>query len=257
MNARHNRKASPLRRSAPQADGKRPLQSLFDQALQQAAGGGRKLRILAFGSSNTERFLAGTHWFDCLELALRMRYGRAHLCCNAGVGGDTTRDLLRRIEADALAFHPDAAFVTIGGNDSNPDRGIGQQEFRDNLLELRSRLAETGCRVVFQTYYAPMLGELDEARRTAFDACMETVVAVASETNSVLVDHYRLWRPFALRNPEEHRKLMTDSFHVNALGNLALGLTIAEHLDVHLVSFDPATFTPAASFLERMKYSES
>ena len=41
------------------------------QALREAARSEkRKFRIVAFGSSNTERFITGTHWFDCLDLAI-------------------------------------------------------------------------------------------------------------------------------------------------------------------------------------------
>jgi lysophospholipase L1-like esterase len=37
---------------------------------------------------------------------------------NAGVGGDTIVNLLRRLEDDVLAHDPDAVFVMVGGNDA-------------------------------------------------------------------------------------------------------------------------------------------
>ena len=59
---------------------------------------GKKSRILAFGSSNTEHYLPGLHWFVCFELAVKSKYGRGHTCINTGIGGNITRDLLERFE---------------------------------------------------------------------------------------------------------------------------------------------------------------
>lgn len=37
---------------------------------------------------------------------------------NAGVGGDTVVNLLRRLDEDVLSHNPDAVFVMVGGNDA-------------------------------------------------------------------------------------------------------------------------------------------
>ena len=95
-----------------------------------------KARILAYGSSNTERFLPGMHWFDVLELALRDTYGRFHQCVNAGLCGDTSRGLLARFEEEAARYGPHLAIITIGGNDSNPAQGISPEQFDANLSAL-------------------------------------------------------------------------------------------------------------------------
>ena len=65
----------------------------------------KRSRILSFGSSNTERYLPGLHWFDCFELALKQKYGRIHTCINTGLSGDTSRGLLERFEDDAAFFN--------------------------------------------------------------------------------------------------------------------------------------------------------
>lgn len=41
-----------------------------------------------------------------------------HTIINAGVGGNTVVNLLRRVEADVIAHEPDGVFVMVGGNDS-------------------------------------------------------------------------------------------------------------------------------------------
>jgi lysophospholipase L1-like esterase len=41
-----------------------------------------------------------------------------HEIINAGVGGDTVVNLLRRLDEDVLVHKPDAVFVMVGGNDA-------------------------------------------------------------------------------------------------------------------------------------------
>lgn len=103
-----------------------------------------KTRILAFGSSNTERFLPGMHWFDVLDLAICRTYGRIHHCIDTGIGGHTSADLLARFDDDATFYRPHLVIITIGGNDCNPDKAISADAFRANLHELHRRFQLMG-----------------------------------------------------------------------------------------------------------------
>lgn len=187
-----------------------------------------KTRILAFGSSNTERFLPGMHWFDVFDLALQNRMGRIHQCLNTGIGGHTTRDLLARFDEDAAFFKPHLAFITVGGNDSNPDRKIMPDEFEANLVELHRRFSSWGCAVVFQTYYAVDPARVGEGHLAAFHAFMERVRAAASKTGAGLVDHLARWEILRQRHPERYLPLMQDGFHLNRRGNKLLGYDLAD-----------------------------
>ena len=111
------------------------------------------IRICAFGSSNTQRFDFGMHWFDYLELGFKTTYGPSSAwTLNAGVCGDTTDGLRMRIESDVLSFHPDLVILTIGGNDSCRSKEIPPERFLGNLLALHRRLTKAGSDVFFQTY---------------------------------------------------------------------------------------------------------
>lgn len=70
------------------------------------------MKLVCFGDSLTEGGYGGSY-----VNALRQKYP-AHTIVNAGVGGNTVINLLRRVEADVIAAQPDAAFVMIGGNDA-------------------------------------------------------------------------------------------------------------------------------------------
>ena len=189
---------------------------------------GEKVRILAYGSSNTERFLPGMHWFDVLELSLRDTYGRFHHCLNTGLCGDTSRGLLARFPSDAALFRPHLVIITIGGNDSNPAQGISPEQFDANLSALNSQFTAIGCQVLFQTYYAP--DPVRQGDLTLFRNYMEIVRTVAQRTGSGLVDHLVRWEAFQQARPAQYLQLMHDGFHVNQRGNAVLGLDLAREL---------------------------
>ncbi|MGE9291948.1 MAG: SGNH/GDSL hydrolase family protein, partial [Puniceicoccales bacterium] len=186
-----------------------------------------RTKILAFGSSNTERRLPGMHWFDCFELAMHQQLGaRAH-CINAGIGGDTTRELLARFDTDAAVYQPHAAFLTIGGNDGKPEEGLDLEKFEANLRQIWQRFAEMGTLVIFQTYYAVKSDGSPHFQN--FYRNMEVVRRVALDTGSCLIDHLARWEPLRREYPEIYDPLMDDDFHVNARGNRVMGLDIVRY----------------------------
>lgn len=195
-----------------------------------------KTRILFFGSSNTEHFLAGMHWTHVFELAVHATYGRVHHCINTGVGGHKASDLLARFEDDAAFYHPHLVFITVGGNDHF--QKVPFEDYRGNLLELHRRFAGMGCAVVFQTYYA-----FDPARcgdLAGFYRNMEIVREVAVATGSGLIDHLARWEAFRLAHPDRYLSLMNDAHHVNHRGNMVIGLDVARHFHAAPGQGDPA-----------------
>lgn len=195
---------------------------------------GRRTRIVAFGSSNTERRIHGLHWFDWLDLGIKQTYGRVHHCINAGLGGDTSRELLQRFDEDVAFYQPHVVFITIGGNDSKPDSGIDAEEFRRHLLELYGRIQALDARTIFQTYYSADVVGLGEAHGMRFLAFMDIIREVAAEAGALLVDHHRRWEPLRMCDADTYRRMMIDPLHVNALGNMVLGLDLLRVFQVQL-----------------------
>lgn len=198
----------------------------------------QRTRIVAFGSSNTERRIAGLHWFDWLELGLVQTYGRVHTCVNTGLGGDTTRGLLARFDEDVARYQPHVVFVTIGGNDSKPTSGLDAAAYRENLLAVEGRIRALGAVPVLQTYYAADVDALEPGHGARFLAFMEIVREVAAATGVDLVDHLSRWEPLRLRYSALYQTLMQDALHVNALGNMVMGLDLVRAFGAQL---DPAT----------------
>lgn len=207
-----------------------------------------KTRILAFGSSNTEHFLPGMHWFDVFELAVHATYGRVHQCINTGIGGNTTRDLLARFEDDAAFFRPHLAFITVGGNDFF--QNFTDEEFRRNLAELHRRFAGMGCAVVFQTYYAPDPARNGDLR--GFYRKMDVARETAAATGAGLVDHLRRWEALRQASPELYQPLMQDGFHVNHRGNMVMGHDIGRHFGAAVGAGDPEFWRESLALQRRM-----
>lgn len=68
---------------------------------------------------------------------------------NAGIGGNTTTDLLNRIEADVLEKHPDLVIVMVGTNDMlNSRKMLSYQDYTQNLSLITQKLKARGIEVL-------------------------------------------------------------------------------------------------------------
>ena len=106
---------------------------------------GERTRIVAFGSSNTDaRNRCQFNWVDWFDTGLKMTFGRVHHTINTGIGGDTTRGLLRRFDTDLAFYEPHLALLTIGGNDSSPNQEMDEDEFRKNLADVSRKILAGG-----------------------------------------------------------------------------------------------------------------
>jgi acyl-CoA thioesterase-1 len=121
--------------------------------LPPRAAAAEPLRLLALGDSLTAGYglPAGQGFVPRLEAALRAR-GRAVRVLDGGVSGDTTAGGLARLDW-ALADRPQAAIVTLGGNDGL--RGLDPAQTHANLAAILDRLAARGIPVLLAGMLAP------------------------------------------------------------------------------------------------------
>lgn len=197
-------------------------------------------RILALGSSNTERayHCRGWHnWFDWVEVGLRDHFGRVHQAINAGVSGETSTQLLQRFQRDVAIYRPHAVFITVGGNDTNPEKKVPIARYRGNLLELVDRCLGLGeCVPILQTYYSidvEALGAEDLAAQN-FPRYMQQVREAAAARGVPLIDHLSRWERLREADCPAYRALLRDEWHVNPLGNMVLGLDVLRRFGVEV-----------------------
>ena len=121
----------------------------------------RKLTIVAFGDSITEG-RTGVTPEDNWLLKLGSKLGKEYKLYNAGVGGNSAREAMRRYERDVLACNPDIVLVEFGGNNHDPSplrksRRVTDKEFRSLLEKFKAGLP-ANCKVVMITF-PPIIDE--------------------------------------------------------------------------------------------------
>jgi lysophospholipase L1-like esterase len=112
----------------------------------------KRLKIVAFGDSMTQamQVAPGKRWPAMLERRLGKALApRKVTVINAGVGGNTSREGLRRIEKDVLAHRPGWILVEFGGNDATiePARHVPIKEFNKNLQKICEKASAIKARV--------------------------------------------------------------------------------------------------------------
>ena len=185
---------------------------------------GQMVRIIYLGASCTQRRIPGMHWGDWLELACKLQYGGGIFqVFNAGVGGETAKDLLNRLDRDVIKLSPDAVIMTIGGNDAI--RNMPLDDYEHNLLTLHRRMSESGVLVIFQTYYAWDLKRLPGVG-DKLNKFMQIIRDTAKKTESPFIDQYERWSPM-ISQKEYVDRLLMDPLHTTELGNLVMGLNLS------------------------------
>ena len=206
---------------------------------------GEVVRVAALGSSNTQRRITGMHWFDYVELGFKKQNKACGQFINSGVGGNTVLDLLERYDKEIGVYKPDLAIITIGGNDSNPVQNINADVFRDNLQLLHKKLTNSACEVILQTYYACDLERIESyygypskdngpSFAENLISYMQIIRDTGKKLNCPVVDHFSKWEKLRLHDVSAYRNLMNDPMHVNALGNMVLGLDLMDFFKLEL-----------------------
>ena len=209
-------------------------------------------RLVAFGASNTERYMPGTHWVDVLELGLRHRFGRKFHIVNSGISGNNTREALARFDRDVAFFQPALVIVTLGGNDSSTgEKRVPAAEFRSNLTAIGQKIEELNAIPIFQTYYKMDLEAMAPEHARNFVRYMEIVREVAQEHSWHLVDQYAV---FDKLPQDVHRyKLMINAMHTNEDGNLLIGVELLRHFGIDARKiFHPVKLLPSIQLRESL-----
>ncbi|MFD1932960.1 SGNH/GDSL hydrolase family protein [Nonomuraea mangrovi] len=129
-------------------------------------------RVVAAGASMTQGTL-GTDWVGSLRAQPEHQ---EYAFINAGINGNTSADLRRRVEADIVACHPAAVAILIGTNDVR--NGVPLDQYRDNLGAIIDHLkSRTTARIALMSL--PPLGEdLDTAinrRLAGYNAAIKEI----------------------------------------------------------------------------------
>lgn len=204
----------------------KPLREIAEAAHQDDS---RAFKVLFYGASESQFCSpAGARptWVHWLEKTWRTQCPHV-LLFNASIGGNGVRELMARYPRDAAPFSPDLVIITTADNDL--EAGAPLAEFRDKLTALCARILDDGGTPVLQTQYSMVLHRYSEEFRRAYPAYIEANREVARELDVPCLDMNRLFLPYYEAGPARYEEtLMTDSCHLNGIGNAVLGCLAAE-----------------------------
>jgi len=208
--------------------------------------------ISVFGSSIMEGRIgadtAAERWYNILQAKLSERFPA--ICfpiVNGAVGGESTREIMRRFDGDVLAYSPDYLLVMVGGNNSdyaNPERIVPPEEAR-RLVEDMLRRTPAKTRVV-GIIFGPVINELHGCSRNPvfLEAFRKNGVAGVNEQ---LEPYRRLFRECirqhglpsldlyeTFKDAPEHY-LLPDGIHLNKHGHAVFAQKIFETLERLLI----------------------
>jgi lysophospholipase L1-like esterase len=188
------------------------------KALEKMARGEHTVMVM-LGDSITEpnyHVHGYMNYAGLLHERLLEKFGRCLLAVNAGVSGNTTRDLISRLERDVLRFTPDMVILMIGVNDCGA--GVPLEEYAANLERLIVLINAQGAEVLLMTQHPLNAESSDIASKYMTYSQYTTLIREVSRNLHVpLCDIYEAWE--TLVDPAKHSTLMNDFLHPNELGH--------------------------------------
>lgn len=173
-----------------------------------------------------------------------------YLVINAGIGGNNTNDLLKRIDKDCLAHKPELTVLMIGTNDMNSMKYIPLDQYRRNVATLLEKIQAQQSQVLLMTicpfieeylfsrhrkeHYGP---EGPSGRRAAVN---NTIKELAAEYNTALLDLGALFDKAGKVGLDKYSLIQnvantnkTDGVHPTPEGYRFIGLAVYQYLVYH------------------------
>ena len=166
---------------------------------------------------------------------------------NAGVGGNTTTNLLKRIDTDCLAHKPALVIMMIGTNDMVNGKHVPLDKFKENLEILCDKIQATGSKLLLLTilpFYEPYLLTRHPAEFFQPDGASairvkynEVVTKVATSKKTSLLDIGSVYEKVGkvglepdslIRNEANVGK--TDGVHPTQNGYRFIGLAVSQFI---------------------------
>jgi len=180
------------------------------------------MRIVAFGDSITEGVIGVTPEQNWLNL-LGSKLGSGYELFNAGVGGNSAREAMARLQKDVLSRHPDAILIEFGGNNNDPvkpERRVNDEEFMKHLNHFKESLPQS-CKVMMITF-PPIIDERHALRNLVpggkmnirLESQRQIVRDFAAANNWPLLDLYKLMYD------QRYELILDDGVHLNPAGQI-------------------------------------
>ncbi len=138
----------------------KPVACLKPEAAVRRLAAGKPLKLVCFGDSITHYGDASCHeksYCGLLKSYLERRFPKSKLkMINAGIGGNSTDDAMKRIREDVLARKPDLVTIMFGVNDENGPRGswkttVPLPRYEKNIRVMVQLIRRIGAEVILMS----------------------------------------------------------------------------------------------------------
>ncbi len=124
----------------------------------------KRMTIVGFGDSITQarEVPEEKNWLNLLAGMLKERFGQTEWkMINAGVGGNTSREGLVRMEQDVLRHQPDVVLIEFGGNDATMEeaRHVPLEEYEKNLQVMLGKARGISAKAML-VMFPPVINDL-------------------------------------------------------------------------------------------------
>lgn len=150
----------------------------------------------------------------------------------AGVGGNTTRHMLARLEKDVIAKKPEWMTLNSGINDAGP---LSVEEFGANLTKIVDQASAAGIKVILMTSTVGAGENLEAPSSLKCLKFCEEFRKLTEERHLMLVDLNTVMAKDLTERKQDGvkgLKLTYDGTHLNGLGNQIVAAEILKTLGV-------------------------
>ncbi len=203
------------------------------------------LKIVAFGDSITEAVVGlepEQKWTVLLEKRLNDSSANVdYMVINSGVGGNTSREGLARIEKDVIAHKPDIVLVEFGGNDAtnDPNRTVSIEEFNRNMAMMYEKITGAKAQMVLLTF-TPVIDDWHSVgKHEKYAACggfdhfiefyRQATREFAKEKSLTLIDVDAVLRKAYITHSQD-QIILKDGVHLTAKANEIVAKTVYDYL---------------------------
>ena len=179
----------------------------------------------------------GRSYVRVIENLLTVCYPERNIrITNAGISGNTSRDLLARFDRDVVNLNPNWVSICIGINDvwrqfdspAFPDWAVDLKEYEENvekmILSVKDRVK--GIFLLTPYYIEP---NREDAMRARMDEYVEVCKALAAKHGCIFVDFQKLYEDFCRI---KHSSLIAwDRVHPNQTGATLMAREFLKHCE--------------------------
>lgn len=206
-------------------------------------------KLLLFGDSVTDmsRQPAGEGLFEAIGVGypadlnslLTIAYPDYNIrVINRGVSGNTSRDLVKRFDADVRPYKPECLSILIGINDVwrqfdsrlMTEEAVTPDEYEKNLENIISRAQEFVHRLILITpYYMEPLKS--DPMRARMDEYGKIVRNLAQKHGAIFIDMQAEWDKLFTRTDLHSSSIAWDRVHPNSQGAMYMARAILDELE--------------------------